>query len=96
MTKPPSVPQHKLDPTVVREMLAGYAAANDVVEAERRQQLARMTTAEALAIWRDLASSFNARLDLHENLDRLDLWQLEGLLIIRRTFDQLAARNQKP
>lgn len=96
MTKPPSVPQHKLDPTVVREMLAGYAAANDVVEAERRQQLARMTTAEALAIWRDLASSFNARLDLHENLDRLDLWQLEGLLIIRRTFDQLAARNLKP
>lgn len=96
MTKPPSAPQHKLDPTVVREMLAGYAAANDVVEEERRQQLARMTTAEALAIWRDLASSFNARLDLHENLDRLDLWQLEGLLIIRRTFDQLAARNLKP
>lgn len=77
----------------IRETLAGYAAANEMVEAERRERLARMTTAEALAIWRDLASSFNARPELHENLDRLDLWQVEGLLTIRRALDQLAGQR---
>jgi hypothetical protein len=60
------------------------AATADVAEAERRAQLAHMTTAEALAIWRDLASSLNRRPELHENLDRLDLWQVEGLLTTRR------------
>lgn len=93
MTEHLSDPQRKLDPTVIREILAGYAAANEVVEAERREQLAHMTTAEALAIWRDLASSFNARPELHKDLDRLDLWQLEGLLTMRRAFEQLAARE---
>lgn len=43
-----------LDPLFVREVLAGYAAANEVTEAERQERLARMTTEEALAIWRDL------------------------------------------
>lgn len=93
MTDHPSEPRGILDPVAIREALAGYAAANEVVEAERREQLARMTTAEALAIWRDLAGSFNARPELHENLDRLDLWQVEGLLTIRRALDRLADRR---
>lgn len=79
-----------LDPAIIRKALAGYEAANEVIEAERREQLARLSTAQALAIWRDLASSFNARADVQENLDRLDLWQVEGLLIIRRAFEQMA------
>ena len=82
-----------VDPVAIRETLAGYAAANEVIEAERRAQLAQMTTAEALAIWRDLAGGFNAHPELRENLDRLDLWQVEGLLTIRHAFAQLAERN---
>lgn len=85
-----------MDPVVIREILAGYAAANEVIEAERREQLARMTPAEALAIWRDLACGFNAHPELHENLDRLDLWQVEGLLTIRRALDQLTGRDLTP
>ena len=69
--------------------MASYHAANDVVEAERRTYLAQMTSAESWAQWRDLVSSFNARPDLHENSDRLDLWRLEGLLEIRRVLDLL-------
>ncbi|MEZ4769102.1 MAG: hypothetical protein R2844_11850 [Caldilineales bacterium] len=79
-----------LDPVVIREALAGYQAANDVIEAERRANLAQTTSAESWAQWRDLVSSFNARTDWHENLDRLDLWQVEGLLEIRRVLDLLA------
>lgn len=96
MTEYPSNPQRELDPLVVREVLAGYAVANEVIEAERREQLARMTTDEALRTWRDLVSSFNARPELHEGLDQLDLWQIEGLLTVRRAFDRLAAQNLKP
>ena len=93
MADHPSDPQGTLDPVAIREALAGYAAANDVAEAERGEQLARMTDAEALAIWHDLADSYNGRPELHENLDRLDLWQVEGLLTIRRALDRLADRQ---
>lgn len=79
-----------MDPVVIREALAGYQAANAFVEAERREQLAQTTSAESWAQWRDLVSSFNARTNWHENLDRLDLWQVEGLLEIRRALDLLA------
>ncbi len=79
-----------LDATLVRETLAGYAAANEVIEAERQATLARMTNTEALNTWRDLVSSFNARSDRHQNLDRLDLWQVEGLLAVRRALNRMA------
>jgi hypothetical protein len=82
-----------LNATLVRETLAGYAAANEVIEAERQVALARMSNVEALATWRDLVSSFNARPDWHQGLDRLDLWQVEGLLAIRRALDLMATRH---
>lgn len=37
MTEHPSDLQRKLDPTVVREILAGYAIATEVVGVERRE-----------------------------------------------------------
>ncbi len=52
-------PEHTLDPAAIRETLAGYAATNEAVEAERRRMLARLTREEALAIWRDLTKGLN-------------------------------------
>ncbi len=88
MTEYPSDPQPRLDATVIREALAGYALANEVVEAERQATLAHMTREDALATWRDLMKGFNERPDMHRNLERIDLWQVEGLLTIGRALDQ--------
>jgi len=52
--------------------------------------LAHMTTEDALATWRDLMRGFNERPEMRRNLDRLDLWQVEGLLTIRRALDLMA------
>ena len=79
-----------LDPVVIREALAGYQAANDVIEAERREQLAQTTSAESWAQWREMVSSYNIEADWPVDIDRLDLWEVEGLLVIRRAMDLLA------
>ncbi len=84
MTEYPSDPQAKLDAAVIREALAGYALANQVIEAERQATLAQMSHAESLATWRDLMRGFNERPKMQQNLDRLDLWQVEGLVDVRR------------
>ena len=89
-------PEHVLDPAVIRETLAGYAAANEVVEAERQRMLARLTREEALAIWRDLMKGFNEHPERQRHLDRLDLWQAEGLVALRRALDRLAEARRKP
>lgn len=96
MTEHPSDPQRKLDAAAIREALAGYALANEVIEAERQTTLARMTTEDALATWRDLMRGFNERPEMRQNLDRLDLWQVEGLLTIRRALDLMAEANVAP
>ena len=79
-----------LDPVVIREALAGYQAANDVIEAERREQLAQTTSAKSWAQWREMVSSYNIEADWPVDIDRLDLWEVEGLLVIRRAMDLLA------
>ncbi|MDW8319218.1 MAG: hypothetical protein RMN53_15410 [Anaerolineae bacterium] len=79
-----------LNAQAVREALAGYALADDAIEAERQAALATMTTEEAMAVWRDLMRGFNERPQLQQGLDRLDLWQVEGLLAIRRALDLMA------
>ena len=79
-----------LDPVVIREALAGYQAANDVIEAERREELAQTTSAESWAQWREMVSSYNIEVDWPVDIDRLDLWEVEGLLVIRRAMDLLA------
>jgi hypothetical protein len=89
-------PEHVLDPAVIRETLAGYAAANEVVEAERQRMLARLTREEALAIWRDLMKGFNEHPERQRHLDRLDLWQAEGLVALRRVLDRLAEARKRP
>lgn len=94
MTEHPSDPQPRLDATVIREALAGYALVNEVTETERQAALAHSTREEALATWRDLMSGFNERPEMHHNLDRIDLWQVEGLLTIRRALDLAAKANK--
>lgn len=96
MTAHPSDPQPKLDAAAIRDALAGYALANEVIEAERQATLARMTTEDALATWRDLMKGFNERPEMRRNLDRLDLWQVEGLLTIRRALDLMAGAEMAP
>lgn len=96
MTESSSDTQQALDPALLREVLAGYAAANDVVEAERQATLLRMTREEALAIWRDLMTGFNEHPERHRQLDRLDLWQAEGLVTLRSALDRMAKSGKKP
>ncbi len=91
-----SDPQPRLDPAVIREALAGYALANEVIETERQATLAHMTHDEALATWRDLMKGFNGRPEMHRNLDRLDLWQVEGLVAIRHALDLMAEASRTP
>lgn len=96
MTEYPSDPQRELDAAAIRDALAGYALANEVIEAERQATLARMTREDALATWRDLMRGFNERPEMRQNLDRLDLWQVEGLLTIRRALDLMAEADMLP
>ena len=77
--------------TAVIETLQGYARANDFIEHERIDRLARLTLPEARAIDQDLYSSWRVLPAwTKEGLERLDLFQVEALLIIRRALDALA------
>jgi len=79
-----------MDKAVIREMLAGYAAANAVIERERAEWLADLTQERALEIARDLEASWEASAASHEGLDRLEPWRLEAKLKVRRAFEALA------
>ena len=96
MTEYPSDPQPRLDAAVIREALAGYALANEVIEAEHQATLAQMSRAEALATWRDLMRGFNERPEMRRNLDRLDLWQVKSLVAVRRALDLMAESGCTP
>jgi hypothetical protein len=91
MTEYPSDPQPKLDLVEVREVLAGYAIANECMEAELIEQLASMTDDEARATDRDLYT-FWAGLPAwtKEGLEHLEPLQLESLLATRQAFEQMA------
>jgi hypothetical protein len=61
-----------LQADAVREVLAGYARANGVIEDERRERLAWMTPEEARAIYDDLLMVWCAPMSAAE-AQRLDL-----------------------
>lgn len=71
MTEHPSDPRRKPDAAAIREALAGYALANEVIEAERQAMLARMSTEDALVAWRDLMKGFNGRPEMRRNAEDL-------------------------
>ena len=80
-----------MDESLIREVLAGYAAANKVTEKERAERLANLTPEQALAIARDLEASWEASTATRDGLDRLEVWQLETKLEVRRAFEAMAA-----
>jgi len=79
-----------LDKIAIREQLAGYARASAFIEQERMERLSHMTVEESLAIWRDLMAGWEKSPAMRKDVNRLDQWQLEGLLDIRRAFEKLA------
>ena len=78
-----------LQADVVREILAGYARANEVIEQERMERLARMTPEEARAIYDDLVNGWRVPASPAE-AQRLDLWRAETTTATRRAFQALA------
>ena len=78
-----------LQADAVREVLAGYARANEVIEEERMERLARMTPQEARAIYDDLVKGRRAPMS-PDQAERLDLWRAETLIAVRRAFQALA------
>ena len=55
-----SIARFKQQAALVRETVSGYAQAAAVVEQERMERLARMTTEESRAIYDDLCRSWDA------------------------------------
>ena len=78
-----------LQADLIREALAGYARANEVIENERMDRLARMTAEQARAIYDELVETWWGSAS-REGSERLDLWRAETLIAVRRAFEQLA------
>jgi|WetSurMetagenome_2_1015567.scaffolds.fasta_scaffold21309_5 hypothetical protein len=78
-----------LQANLIREALAGYARANEVIENERMERLARMTPEQARAIYDELVETWWGSAS-REGSERLDLWRAETLIAVRRAFEQLA------
>ena len=74
---------------LIREALAGYARADEVIENERMDRLARMTSEQARAIYDELVETWWGSAS-REGSERLDLWRAETLIAVRRAFEQLA------
>lgn len=79
-----------MEGTVIREALAGYAMANEVVEGERVARLQQMTLDEARAIWRDLVAGWEAAPQTTDGLERLAMWRVETLVAVRQAFEKVA------
>jgi hypothetical protein len=77
----------------VAEQIAGYARANEFLEAERRQRLARLTPEHARAEFTELTEGWDALPDKGKGLERLGLWRAETLIAVRRAFEQLARQK---
>jgi hypothetical protein len=73
----------------VRETLAGYARAAAFRERERMERLARMTSAEARAIYDDLCQSWSTW-GKARDLERLERWRLATLIAVREAMACLA------
>ena len=79
----------RLQADAVPEVLSGYARANEVIEHEHMERLARMTPEEARAIYDDFVNGWGAPASPAET-QRLDLWRAQTLIAVRRAFDALA------
>lgn len=87
------IARFKEQETVVRETLSGYARAAAFVEQERMERLARMTQEEARAIYDDLCRSW-ATWGRDRDLERLEQWRLETLLVVREAMARVARATE--
>jgi hypothetical protein len=83
----------RLGPQVL-EYLRGYALADEFLEAERRENLARMTPEESAAIYDQLCEIwYQSGRKAGGNLDALDELHLQMHVVQRRAFE-LYARSR--
>lgn len=78
---------------MIRETLAGYAAANDYLEQERKERLARLTPEEARQIYTNLVEAWYAIRNRPVENEAYDAWRLETKLKVREAFQKLALRE---
>jgi ABC-type nitrate/sulfonate/bicarbonate transport system substrate-binding protein len=69
--------------------LKGLARADEFIEQERMQRLARMTPEESRALYTELVESWDRHADQEVGLERLAEWRLETKLAVRRSFMRL-------
>lgn len=77
---------------LIRETMAGYAAAAEVIEQERIERLRRLTDEEARADYAALVNIhrlFRNEAD-REGLERLDNWHLQEKIALRQVFEKVA------
>lgn len=80
---------------LIRETLAGYAAANEYLEQERKERLAHLTPEEARRIYSNLVEAWyllRNRQGEGEN-ELYNAWRLETKLKVREAFKKLALRE---
>ncbi|PKO24190.1 MAG: hypothetical protein CVU38_00095 [Chloroflexi bacterium HGW-Chloroflexi-1] len=78
-----------LQPEAIREALAGYAAANEVIENERMERLAHLMPEQSRAIFDDLVRGWELSTQSKDNPERLDMWRVETLITVRRAFEKM-------
>ena len=83
--KQQSMTRFKDQGAAVRKTISGYAQAAAFVEQERMERLARMTPEEARAIYDDLCHSW-AAWGRDRDLERLEQWRLDTLLVVREAM----------
>lgn len=77
---------------LIRQTLAGYAAAAEIIEQERIKRLRQMKVEESRAEYAALIAFHQA----HQNdadgegLERLEKWRLEEKIAMRRLFEMVA------
>lgn len=77
---------------LLREALAGYAAANEVIEQERIERLRHITDEESRADYAMLLSFdrlFKNEAD-REGLERIKQWRLQEKVAMRQVFERVA------
>lgn len=81
--------QHK---HILREMLAGYAVMNEVIEQERIERLRKMTPEQSWDEYKSLWQWYQTlkRDDDPEGLRRLEDWRLQGKFAMRQAFEVVA------
>jgi hypothetical protein len=82
-----------MDRQIIAEMVRAYSEAEEFLEAERMERLARMTPQEARGIYDSMCRAWEAVASREEGLGRLEELRIETLVQRRCAFEQLAARK---